>query len=102
MTALDAAGLAGVVVILIAYAGAALGWLDPKRPLSLACNFVGAAAILWTLLTKDFNLSAAVMEGAWAVVSLAGLVRLAWRGRARVQAGPRAGAKAVKAATTAS
>ena len=66
MTLVDVAGLAGVVVILIAYAGAAMGWLDPKRPISLACNFLGAAAILWTLLTKDFNLSAAVMEGSWA------------------------------------
>lgn len=83
MTLIDAAGLAGVVIILIAYAGAALGRLDPKRPLSLTCNFVGAAAILWTLLIKDFNLSAAVMEGAWALVSLAGLVQFAWRARAR-------------------
>ena len=79
MTLVDVAGLAGVIVILIAYAGAALGWLDPKRPLSLGCNFLGAAAILWTLLTKDFNLSAAVMEGSWALVSLAGLIRWTWR-----------------------
>ena len=79
MTLIDVAGLAGVVVILIAYAGAALGWLDPKRPLSLACNFLGAGAILWTLLTKDFNLSAAVMEGSWALVSLVGLIRWGWR-----------------------
>ena len=79
MTLVDVAGLAGVVVILIAYAGAAMGWLDPKRPISLACNFLGAAAILWTLLTKDFNLSAAVMEGSWALVALAGLIRWAWR-----------------------
>ena len=83
MTLIDVAGLAGVVIILIAYAGAALGWLDPKRPLALACNFVGAVAILWTLLAKDFNLSAAVMEAAWALVALAGLLRLAWRGRAK-------------------
>ena len=79
MTLIDLAGLAGVVVILIAYAGAALGWLDPKRPASLACNFLGAGAILWTLLTKDFNLSAAVMEGSWALVSLVGLIRWGWR-----------------------
>ncbi len=82
MTLTDAAGLVGVGVILIAYAGAALGRLDPQRPLSLACNFLGAAAILWSLLTEDFNLSAAVMEGTWSLVALFGLIRwgwLAWR-----------------------
>jgi hypothetical protein len=83
VTFIDVAGLAGVVAILIAYAGAALGWLDPKRPLALVCNFLGAVAILWTLLAKDFNLSAAVMEGAWALVALVGLVRLALPGRAK-------------------
>lgn len=71
----DAAGLAGVVIILIAYAGAALGRIDPKRALSLTANFVGASLILLSL-SRAFNLSAAAMEGAWALVSLAGLARL--------------------------
>jgi hypothetical protein len=79
MTATDAAGLAGVVLILCAYAGAAMGRLDANRPISLACNFVGASLILWSLLTEDFNLSAALMEGAWALVALAGLLRWGWR-----------------------
>ena len=30
-------------------------------------------------LTRAFNLSAAVMEGAWALVALAGLVRIGLR-----------------------
>jgi hypothetical protein len=81
MTLTDAAGLAGVLVILIAYAGAALGKLDPKRPLSLFMNLVGAGAILFSLLTDKFNLSATAMEGAWALVSAAGLVRWAVRRR---------------------
>ena len=34
----DAAGLLGVLVILVAYAGAALGKLAPERPLPLLCN----------------------------------------------------------------
>ena len=74
----DAAGLAGVLVILIAYAGAALGRIDPKRALSLAANFVGAGLILLSL-ARDFNLSAVAMEGAWAAVSLIGLARLGWK-----------------------
>ena len=77
MSLTDAAGLAGVLVILIAYAGAALGKLDPQRPISLLCNLIGAATILWSLLTADFNLSATAMEGSWALVSAVGLVRWA-------------------------
>jgi len=83
MTLADAAGLLGVLVILLAYAGAALGKLDSERPLPLLCNLVGASLILWSLLTDDFNLSATVMEGAWALVALLGLVRWAWKARAR-------------------
>lgn len=73
----DAAGLAGVLMILVAYAGAALGRLDPKAIGSLLANFVGAGLILVSLLVADFNLSSTVMEGSWALVAFAGLVRLA-------------------------
>lgn len=73
----DAAGLAGVLMILAAYAGAALGRLDPKGVWSLTANLVGACLILVSLLVADFNLSSTVMEGSWALVALAGLVRLA-------------------------
>ena len=79
MTPADAAGLLGVLIILIAYAGAALGRLDADRPLSLFCNFVGACLILWGLLTQDFNLAATAMEGSWALVSLVGLMRAVLR-----------------------
>jgi hypothetical protein len=73
----DAAGLAGVAMILVAYAGAALGRLDPKGVWSLLANLVGACLILVSLLVADFNLSSTVMEGSWALVALAGLMRLA-------------------------
>ena len=42
MSLADAGGLFGVLIILIAYAGAALGKLDPQRAMSLFVNFVGA------------------------------------------------------------
>ena len=83
MTVTDAAGLVGVLIILLAYAGAALGRVDPKRPLSLTCNLLGAILILWSLLTQTFNLPATAMEGAWALVSLFGLVRWGWMARRR-------------------
>lgn len=75
MSVLDAAGLGGVLMILVAYAAAAMGRLDANRPISLAANMVGAGLIFTTLLLGDFNLSAAVMEGAWALVAAVGLVR---------------------------
>jgi hypothetical protein len=77
----DAAGLAGVFVILVAYAGAALGRLNPQGVWSLLANFVGACGILASLLLANFNLSSTVMEGAWAAVALIGLARLGLKRR---------------------
>ncbi|HEX7887180.1 MAG TPA: hypothetical protein VF474_14480 [Phenylobacterium sp.] len=79
MSLTDAAGLLGVLVILFAYAGAALGKLDSTKPIALVCNLVGACLILWGLVTADFNLSATVMESAWAGIAAVGLVRWALR-----------------------
>jgi hypothetical protein len=83
----DAAGLAGVMMILVAYAGAALGRLDPKGAWSLLANLIGACLILVSLLVADFNLSSTAMEGSWALVALAGLVRLGFKRRG--SSGPR-------------
>ena len=55
MSPLDAAGLAGVFLILVAYAAAAMGRLDANRPISLLANLVGASLILVSLLMGDFN-----------------------------------------------
>ncbi|MBS0334260.1 MAG: hypothetical protein JSS35_15945 [Proteobacteria bacterium] len=77
----DAGGLFGVFIILVAYAGAALGRLDPQGGWSLAANFLGACLILVSLLMGAFNLASTAMEGAWALVALVGLLRLALRRR---------------------
>ncbi|MBL8556539.1 MAG: hypothetical protein JNL41_19860 [Phenylobacterium sp.] len=74
---LDAVGLVGVLMILVAYAAAAMGRLDANQPLSLLANLIGASLILASLLAGDFNLSATVMEGAWALVAAFGLARWA-------------------------
>ncbi len=76
MSAYDIAGLVGVALILVGYAAATIGRLHPKGAPSLAINFVGASLILLSLM-RNFNLSAAIVEGAWALIALVGLVRLA-------------------------
>jgi hypothetical protein len=43
----------------------------------LLLNLTGALLILWSLVTEDFNLSATVMETAWALIALIGLARWA-------------------------
>lgn len=72
-------------MILAAYAAATMGRLDVKGALSLSANAIGATLILLSL-SVDFNLSAAIVEGVWALVALVGLVRLGVR---RLRAGPR-------------
>lgn len=71
----DVVGVAGVLLILAAYAGGIVGKLHPQQALSLLANLAGASMILLSLW-RDFNLSAALMEGAWALFALGGLVRL--------------------------
>jgi hypothetical protein len=75
MNAYDVAGLLGVALILAAYAVTTVGRLDPKGAPSLAINFLGASLILLSL-TQKFNLSAAIVEAAWALIALVGLIRV--------------------------
>lgn len=72
----DIAGLTGAFLMLGVYAAGSLGKIDPARAPALTGNLVGAALVLYSL-SQDFNLSAVVMEVAWALVALVGLIRLA-------------------------
>jgi hypothetical protein len=76
----DVAGLIGVALVLAAYTGAALNKFAASGAIPLAANLIGACLILLSL-SRSFNLSAAAMEGSWALVSLAGLLRLAFKRR---------------------
>ena len=80
MTVPDMLGVVGVLLILIAYTGATTGKMDPKRAPALLLNLAGALLILVSLYF-DFNLSAVLMEGAWALVAVFGLARLALGGK---------------------
>jgi hypothetical protein len=80
MTLPDLGGLAGVTLMLVAYALGQLGRLKIDTLPALLMNLAGAVLVLVSLLFK-FNLSAFLMETAWAVVALFGLVKLALKRR---------------------
>ncbi|HEY7841813.1 MAG TPA: permease [Gammaproteobacteria bacterium] len=70
----DFAGIAGVILILIAYLMLQLGrWggIDLRYTLF---NLAGALLIIVSLV-YDFNLSAFLMEAAWVVISFIGIHR---------------------------
>ena len=74
----DIAGLAGVAMMVFAYAASALGKLDPTRAMALLLNLVGSALVLYSL-AYAWNVSSFVMEAVWFLVAVVGLVRLAMR-----------------------
>jgi hypothetical protein len=80
MTLPDLGGLAGVLLMLVAYALGQFGRLRIDSVPALLMNLVGAGLVMVSLLFK-FNLSAFLMEAAWAVAALFGLVRLALKKR---------------------
>jgi hypothetical protein len=80
MSLADAGGVVGVLLMLAAYAGAALGRLKATGGLALSLNLVGAVLMLVSL-AYSFNLAAVLMESAWALVAAIGLARLALRRR---------------------
>lgn len=79
LTWFDLAGMAGVGMVLAAYALLTSGRLAAQGTAYLLLNLTGSAAILLSL-TQSFNLSAIVIQIAWIAISLYGLVR-AWRAR---------------------
>jgi hypothetical protein len=78
MSVIDIAGVIGVLLTLLAYAGAQAGRMDPREAPSLLMNLAGSGLILASLAFR-FNLSAVLMEAAWGLVALWGLVRLILR-----------------------
>jgi hypothetical protein len=68
------AGLIGAALVLSAYFANQRGWLashDWRFPLA---NLIGSGLILVSL-SEDWNLPSAVIEAAWAAVSIMGLAR---------------------------
>lgn len=79
----DLVGNLGVFCVLATYLLVQMGRMDIRRPTYSLTNAAGAILILVSLL-HDFNLSSFVIEIAWLLISLYGLIR--WlRDRNRVQ-----------------
>lgn len=72
---LNIGGVIGVLMILVAYAGIHFDWMDPKKVQALLLNLVGSGLILLSMV-RAFNLSAFLMEAAWAAMAGFGLVKL--------------------------
>jgi hypothetical protein len=85
----DIAGLLGALGILLAYAGVQMKKLDPHRPPALLLNLTGASLVLISLI-EDFNMAALLLEIAWIIIAVHGLVMFAIKRRssAEAQAGP--------------
>ena len=72
---LNVGGIAGVLMVLVAYAGIHFDWFDPKKLSALLLNLFGSGLILLSML-HAFNLSAFLMEASWAAMAVFGLVKL--------------------------
>jgi hypothetical protein len=64
----------GALLILIAYAGHQMSWINAR---SAAYNILNAAgsAILWWIALHPFQIGFFVLEGVWTVISLWALMR---------------------------
>lgn len=75
MSGADWAGMIGAALILGAFGAVQLRVLEATRAPALLVNLAGAVLTLVSL-SRAFNLAATVVEGAWALIALAGLIRL--------------------------
>ena len=77
----DLLGNVGVAMIIVAYFLLQIGRVSGQSPWYSAVNGVGAALVLVSLYF-EFNLSAALVESFWLLISALGLVLAIRRSRA--------------------
>jgi hypothetical protein len=75
MTLGDIIGGVGVGGFLVAYFYLQKGTWKPHSPIYLGTNLTGAVLLMISLLL-DWNLSAFVLEAAWALISIWGLSKI--------------------------
>ena len=67
-------GILGALLVLGAYFALQRGWLPLEHRLYYVMNFVGAGLLTWIAGTER-QVGLTLVEGAWALLSLPGLVR---------------------------
>lgn len=65
---------AGALMILIAYAGSQLGWIDARRPAYNILNAAGSAILAYIAL-HPFQVGFVVLETVWTIISVYALLR---------------------------
>jgi hypothetical protein len=68
------ASFAGALLILVAYAGQQMGWMDSRKPAYNLLNAAGSA-ILAYIAFHPFQVGFVVLEVTWALISVYALVR---------------------------
>jgi hypothetical protein len=71
----DATGLLGAALILVAYALVQAEKMRANALPFLSCNLMGATLVIISLLWK-WNFAAFMLEAAWAIISMAGIVKI--------------------------
>jgi uncharacterized membrane protein len=66
--------LVGALLILAGYLALQLGWMSGQNRWFNLLNLVGSTLLAWVAVV-DWRIGFIVLEGAWAVLSLAGLIR---------------------------
>jgi hypothetical protein len=64
----------GALLILIAYVGHQMGWMNPRSSRYNILN-AGGSAILFYIALHPFQIGFIILEGVWTLISLYALVR---------------------------
>ena len=64
----------GALLILIAYVGHQMGFINARRPAYNILNAIGSA-ILWWIALHPFQIGFLVLEGVWTLISIWALLR---------------------------
>jgi hypothetical protein len=62
------------LLILVAYVGHQLGWMNSRRPTYNVLNAAGSV-ILWWIAMHPFQVGFVVLEGVWTIISLWALAK---------------------------
>ena len=68
------ASFAGALLILVAYAGQQMSWMDARKPAYNILNAVGSAVLAY-IAFRPFQIGFVVLEISWALISVYALFR---------------------------